>query len=322
MNDMVNAERLQRAEYIGSSDAAAILGVSKWKTALDVWRAKVFPNANDDDADRGRAKILRRGTLLEPVIRAMAVEDYGLELYTYNRRHIDEDHDFLRAEIDFETLDPDSRVINNECKSVSPFAAKQWGEAGTDEVPIDYHAQVQFGLMITGAPRCDVWALFGSDDLVPYRIERDEETIAALRQRCIRFWHEHVVAAKAPPPVTLDDVEFLMRSRRGKPIVASPEHMELVAEYADLKARIKQMEERAAELKLDIVAALLAGADGALGEKDAASLIDPISGKSLLTWKPQSASRIDVATLREQRPDIAAEFTATTTTRVLRLAKT
>jgi putative phage-type endonuclease len=322
MNDIVTAERLVRSEYLGSSDAAAILGISKWKTPLDVWRAKVAP-ASADDADQDRAKILRRGQLLEPVIRTMAVEDHDLEILSANTRVVDEDHDFLRAEIDFVTLDPDGSVVNNEAKSVSPFAAGEWGEEGTDEIPLQYHAQIQFALMVSGAPveRCDVWALFGTDNLLRYVVQRDEETIAAMRDRCVQFWHDHVIARVPPAPVTLDDVEFLMRGRRGKPLLANPEHMDWVAELRELKHKIKGAEARVEELRLAITTALLEGADGGLGEDDGAALIDPYTDKPLLTWKPQRAERVDIKALRASAPEIAAQYTTTSTSRVLRLAK-
>lgn len=322
MNDIAIHERLVRSEYLGSSDAAAILGLSKWKTPLDVWRAKVFPDAVEDEAAADRSKILRRGKLMEPVIRQMAIDDYGLTLYATNRRHEDEDYPWMRAEVDFETLDEGGAVVNNECKSVSPFAASQWGDEDTDEVPIEYHAQVQFALMVTGAQveRCDVWALFGSDKLVRYRIYRDEETIAGMRARCVEFWHEHVLAKRAPAPVTLDDVEFLMGRKRGRPVIANPDQVDLVMQYRDAKHQIKQLEERAEELKLAIVGHLLAGAGDDLSEQDAAILLDG-AGKPLLTWKPQSSSRIDVAALRKARPEVADEFTTISTSRVLRLAK-
>ncbi len=317
-------EIVDRSTYLGSSDAAAILGVSKWRTPLEVWRSKVYPAAAVQEEDPMRTKILRRGRLMEPVIRQMAVEDFDLHLTETNVRHAHPVHEWMRAEIDFETLEAEGQFVNNDCKSVSPFAADQWGDEGTDEIPIDYHAQFQYGLMVTGRQRCDVWALFGSDDLVRYVVHRDEETIAGMRAKCISFWHDHVLAKKAPPPVTIDDVEFLMRRLRGVPVPATAELLDMIAEYRSVKQTIKGGEDRVEDLKFEIIDAMRLAAEEAngrpLGEDDA-SIVDPDTRKALMTWRAQRTDRIDVTRLRADAPDIAERFTTSTVSRVLRLSK-
>lgn len=313
-----------RSTYLGSSDIAGILGVSKWTTPLDIYRRKVFPDSLRYD-EREKEKIFRRGRLLEPVIRTMAVEDHGLILLGHNNRYHDPEFDFMRAEIDFDTVDDESgQTINNDCKSVSPFAADQWGEAFTDEIPIEYHAQFQYGMMVTGRQRCDVWALFGTDDLVKYVVHRDEETIAGIREKCLTFWHDHVLALRAPAPVTLDDVEFLMRRIQGRKVVADPDTQAIVAAYADAKALAKLSEAKAEELKFQIARALLEGAERQYGkpleDEEDAALVDE-AGKPIVTWKTQTTSRLDVEMIRKVHPDVAANCSNTTTGRVMRLAR-
>ena len=44
-------------------------------------------------------------------------------------------------------------------------------------------------------------------------------------------------------------------------------------------------------------------------------------GIRLATWKSQTSNRLDSTRLRAERPDIAAEYTKTTESRVLRLSK-
>lgn len=321
MNAPAEAAVLDRSTYLGSSDAAAILGVSKWATPVDVWRRKVHPETIEEDPDK--AKIFRRGRLMEPVIREMAAEDYGLEIVAANRRYPDPEHDWMRAEIDFET-EEDGAIVNADCKSVSPFMAHEWGEEGTNEIPIEYHAQFQFGMMVTGRARCDVYALFGTDQLVRYVVHRDEETIAAMREKCIRFWHEHVLAKVPPSPVRIEDVMFLMSRTRGRPVAADPDTLERIEHYKVCKGQLKIYEAQADEHKFHILDAMRRGAEAQFGQPLApdedACLVDE-DGKPLVTWKKQSAERIDVGALREKKADIAAQFTVTSTTRVLRVVK-
>lgn len=320
---LVEIAPLSRHEYIGSSDVAGIIGVSKWATPLDVYRGKVHPESIEiTDAKR---KIFRRGHLLEPVIRTMAVEDYALNVFGVNRRYVHPARTWMRAEIDFETLDPDGSLVNNDCKSVSPHVADQWGEAETDEIPIEYHAQFQWGMFITGARRCDVWALFGADDLVRYVVHRDEAAIEGIHAKVDAFWHEHVLPKRPPSPVTIDDVEFLMRRLRGRRVVANPDVLSTIAEYVRCKENVKSIGERIDDLKFQIVDAMRQGAEeqfgNPLGDDEGAALVHPETGFELMTWRQQSSSRLDVDAVRKKAPEIAAECTKDSTTRVLRVSK-
>ena len=124
---------LDRSSYIGSSDIAAILGLSPWKTPYGVWEHKVYGIQDESTPDRDR--ILRRGARFEPVILDLLVDEEGVWIVERNQRYTDPVHPFLRAEIDAEAKDEITGEISNvEAKSVSPFAAKDWGEPGTDEV--------------------------------------------------------------------------------------------------------------------------------------------------------------------------------------------
>lgn len=315
---------IDRSTYVGSSDVAAILGISKWMTPLDAYRSKVQPETIEISDEK--RKIFRRGHLLEPVIRTMAAEDYDLKVCGINRRYIDPEYPWMRAEIDFETIDPvNGEIVFNDCKSVHPMAADKWGEMMTDEIPIEYHAQFQYGMMITGAQRCDVWALFGSDDIVPYVVYRDDDAIAGMRQKVLAFWHDHVLAKRPPPPVTIDDVEFLMRRLRGRRVEASPDVLDLIAEYRQVKGHERDIAGRLEELKFQIVNAMRAGAEEQfgkpIGDDEGAALIDPDTGMELMTWRAQQDSRIDVDALRKKAPDIAQACTKTKTIRVLRVVK-
>lgn len=181
---------IDRSLYLGSSDIAAVLGISPWRSAVDLWLDKVDPQPED-----GRnAKAKARGTRLEPYLRDMVESEFGLKIARYNQRYVDINVPYLAAEVDAETYDGD----NIELKTASPFARKEWGEEGSDELPLHYNAQVQFALGVTGRQRCRVFALIG-DDLKPYVIERDEETIDAMRERCVEFWERFVIPKVRPP---------------------------------------------------------------------------------------------------------------------------
>lgn len=207
-----------RTKYIGGSDIAAILGISPWRTAVDLWLDKTTPPRGDETS-----RVKRRGSRLEPYIADMIIEEHGLPLVARNRRYIDPKVPYFAAEIDAETAD-----ANVEIKTVHPFKANDWGQADTDELPIHYVAQAQWGLGVTGRTLCHVFPLIG-DDLRHYRVERDDETIQALRDKAADFWTKYVEPKVRPPldfstGLTNDTLRRLYPGTDGTTIVASAMH--------------------------------------------------------------------------------------------------
>lgn len=203
-----------RTKFIGGSDIAAILGISPWKTATDLWLDKIKPRV--EGGQNMAAK--RRGTRLEPYIVDMIREEHGLNIVRRGERYIDRDVPFFAAEIDAEAEDEGDafrevgEVENIEIKTVHPFKAKEWGQEETDQLPLHYLAQGQWGLGITGRQRCRFFALIG-DDLRSFVIDRDEETIAAMRARALAFWTDFV-QTKLRPPLDFADSKTLDTLRR------------------------------------------------------------------------------------------------------------
>lgn len=191
---MINNDR---RSFIGGSDIAAIIGVSPWKSAVDLWIEKTSPDV--DDSENQKAK--NRGKRLEPYIIDMIREEHGLNVMATNQRYLDGEFSYLSCEIDAE-CNP-KNIENIEIKTVHPFKAKEWGEHDTDQLPVHYVAQAQWGLGITKRDMCRVFALIG-DDLKPYVVERDDELITAMREKAYEFWTQYVVP-KIQPPMSFDE---------------------------------------------------------------------------------------------------------------------
>jgi putative phage-type endonuclease len=224
MNAVTPTERAaiaapDRSKFLGGSDIAAILGISPWKTATDLWIDKTTPPREDGRNWQAKA----RGTRMEPYIVDMIREEYGLQIVARNQRYIDADVPYFAAEIDAETADE-----NIEIKTVHPFKSREWGDLDTDQLPLHYIAQVQWGLGVHRRQRCRVFALIG-DDLRGYVVERDDETIAAMRDKAAEFWQRYVVADLRPPldyadSKTLDTLRRLYPGTDGSAIEANAMH--------------------------------------------------------------------------------------------------
>ena len=236
-----------RRKFIGGSDIAKILGIDPWKNATDLWLDKTTPPV--DETDPAKRKVLRRGSRLEPYIIDLVAEEYGMKAAARNERYQDSEVPFFACEIDCEfILGDDARIENGELKTVHPFKAKEWGELETDQLPLHYLAQVQWGLGVTRRERTHVFALIG-DDLRRYVVERDEPTIEAMRRRAEHFWNAFVIP-KVPPPLDYADPRGMETLKRlypgtdGTTIEANAEHEHwraVMATAAEMAAKYQQV---------------------------------------------------------------------------------
>lgn len=306
-----------RNEYIGSSDAAALLGVSPWKTPYAVWEHKVY--GITEDFDEQREKILKRGQRFEPMVVDMLAEEQDLWIPRRNIRYVDEEFPFLQCEVDAEEENFDGDIRNVEAKSVAQWSAKEWGEPGSDEIPAYYIAQVQFALMITKRKRAIVAALIGTDDLRIYHVNRDEEIIAHIRDVAVQFWNNNVLARVAPEPKDASDAEKIMAKFSGITVEATDELLATIKRLHGVKQAIKRLEaveERDADA---IKFALAQGLNiGGVQSIDDTAIVDS-TGRPLVTWNEQSAKRVNITKLKVEQPDIAAQFTESSSFRVMRI---
>lgn len=341
MNDITilptRAGDLDRKTYLGSSDIAAIMGLSPWATPLDVYLHKI--GEHPDPITPEKEKLFRRGKRLEPIVLEMLADEYPIQITRRSlpnspNRYIDTDVPYFAAEIDFEFMITDALAAafpqllpfvgteqNGEIKTVHPFAAKKWGEAETDEVPIEYAAQTMFGLGVRRRDVCLVVALFGADNLQVYCVERDDETISGIYRKGIDFWTNHVLARVPPDPINWDDMMRLFARINGRPVELDDATARLLANYRDAAQREKAWKDRREELRFQIADYIRRqwGADSVEEMTDNARLL--IGGEQVASWNKQSATRIDAEVLRAEEPDIAAKYSKTSWTRVLRLKK-
>lgn len=268
-----------RSKFIGGSDTAAILGVSPWKSPFALYQEKT--GEYQEEITPAKQKIFNRGKRWEPIVIEMLVdelEDRGHEvkIITRNQRYIDPDYGFLAAEIDLELM-LDGQHVNGEMKTVHPFAAKDWGEQDTDEIPIYYTSQVAHGQMVTGCNRTIVAALIGADDLRVHVVDRDEELINIIRGKEIEFW-ERIQRREAPEPTDPEDIKRLYQIDFGTVLEADEDLLELIA-----KASSKKSELKAAETSYEVLSTMIKARMG-----NAAVLLH--NGQKLATWKTNKPS--------------------------------
>jgi predicted phage-related endonuclease len=215
----------RRRTGIGSSDAAVILGVSRFGSPLSLYHDKLGnlpPSPRESD-------FTRWGLILEGPIAERFAEEVGRavlpptallgvgltsdevnaipESLLQSRYVIQRDKDEPRllascdrAQVDGERVGGKIGIL--EVKNASIYVADEWDEE-QGEPPLEYLVQVQHQLMVTGAPYASIAALVGGVRFVWADVPRDEEFIAKLRERELEFlWH---LDKGIPPPVDGSD---------------------------------------------------------------------------------------------------------------------
>lgn len=271
---------IDRTTFIGGSDVAAILGVSPWESPLQLYLKKI--GAAVDEVSPEKQRIFARGKRWEPIVVEMLIDElqdrgHDVQIIGRNQRYQDREHPFLACELDLELL-IDGEACNAEIKTVHPFAAKEWGEEGTDEIPLHYTAQVMHGLMVRQRKTAIVAPLIGVDDLRIHEVRRDDETISAIRAKEVAFW-KRVQDRNPPDPQTADDVRWLYAKDYGEIAEADDELLRMVGELHFQKTTAKHAEAAIERLSTQIKLAM----------GNAATLL--YEGRPIATWKSNKPSR-------------------------------
>jgi len=324
---------------------------------MDCWLSKVSADP-PPPLDSKTERFFRRRRRQEPVVAEMLADEgvlvsklsYGSE----PNRYTDDVFDWMRAEIDFEfpmtpsvrqrfpklAHVPDGSTLNGEIKTSYGFLQKNWGDEDAEEVPVEVAAQNGWGMMVARRPACLTAVLIGVDDLRCYPILRDPLIESWMREAALKFWFGHVLTGIPPEPKNVEDIKRLYESHRGKPVDLTSDVAKAITEIMMLRAANSANEMQIADREFAVLnhvrkawgipaADALAGTKAAreaawrkavaeVPDENAVLLLD---GMPYATWRLQSAHRLDGARLREERPEIAREFTTESRHRVLRHIK-
>jgi len=196
---LVSTKNMSREEWlsvrgngIGSSDAAVAVGISPYKSPLELWLEKTnrqpAPDLSDNDA-------VFWGTTLEHIIANVYAERTGAKVRKVNAVLQHPEYLFMLANLDRLVLHPTDGNGILEVKTAGLHSAPFWEEG----VPDSYQCQVLHQLAVTGKEWCDVAVLIGGQDFRIYRIIRDDAKIADLILREEQFWQ--CVVSDIPPAV-------------------------------------------------------------------------------------------------------------------------
>lgn len=191
-----------RAGGIGASECAAVLGISPYQTAWELYHRKLglLPPVEESDA-------MHLGNLMEPVLASLYSRRTGSLVVNQQVRVECPDHPFIRATLDGQA--EDGRLV--EFKHVGSRMAGEWGDEGTDEAPAHYLCQVHHQMLAAGANAADLAVLIGGQDFRVYTVHRDAEMDSILVPRLAEFWAR--VERHDAPEVTEPDYRVVAKLR-------------------------------------------------------------------------------------------------------------
>lgn len=294
---LVSTKEMSREEWlqwrnhgIGSSDAPVAIGMSRYKSPLELWMEKTGRKMQEDISNKDA---VFWGTTLEPIVANVYAEKTGKKVRRVNSVLQHPEHPFMLANLD--------RIVEGggvlEIKTAGLRSQGQWEEG----VPLAYQIQVLHQLAVTGKAWADVAVLIGGQEFRIYRINRDEDRIAQLVNLEQAFW-DHVIRETAPE---VDGSESsnralaLMYPRSASVLVDYTERKEMNVLFKELlvaRNATKSAEVNEAILEQRVKEAI-GFAEGAIFNQ----------GKAM--WKLSKPSRsLDVKKLTEEHPNLTAPY--------------
>ncbi len=291
----------ERANYIGGSDVATILGENPYSTPLQLWLRKrgVLPPIEE-------TPILRFGHFFEQILAIHFEETTGLKTRQVNKTYESKEHSFLRANIDRMVLADSEKGLEStavlELKTTTSHRLK----ALDGEYPREWILQVQHYLGITGFSQAWIQC-YERDTCIfhdPVLIQRDDDLIAENMSKLISWWQIHMIEGKQPEPINGEDTLILFpNSQDGIVLEATPLVMELYGELKQVRDRKDDLIRMEEHLKTKL--------QDKLGSAERIVL----AGKTLVSWKSSVMSRLNTGEFRKAHPELYKKYLTKTKTR-------
>ena len=221
----------ERRKGIGGSDAAKVLGYSRWGGPFSVWQDKV----NGVREDLSDMEAVHFGNVLEDVVAREFEEREGLKVHRINGIVTSKEHPFMLANIDRKIS---GQNVGLECKTANARKADEWEG---DELPGEYYCQVQHYCAVMGWEGCWIACLIGGQRFVHKFIPANEVFIADMIAVERDFWENYVVP-KIPPALSLFDSGASLPQTKDTMLDATEEDIECAAKLAGINAQIKGLE--------------------------------------------------------------------------------
>lgn len=305
-----------RQSGIGGSDIAAIIGVSPYATAYDIYQSKTQP-VNEEANE-----FAYWGTVLEDTVAREFSKRSGLKIQNVNFLMRHPEYRWAIANIDRAIINPaikgnvrfkDGKLTTDqivEIKTASEYVGKNWGNEDSDEVPDQYQCQAQWYMGVTGVEVCHMAVLIGGNKYRQYKIERHQDFIDYLFEAAESFWINNVLAGVEPDATTLQNAkDKYPRHNPNTTLDVEPdsEAAKVFEHYEALKAQEKEVKAALELAQTDLICQI---------QDNEALAID---GEVVATYKVQVSNRFDSSRLKKDMPELAEKYIKQSESRVMRV---
>ena len=305
-----------RQSGIGGSDIAAIIGVSPYATAYDIYQSKTQP-VNEETNE-----FAYWGTVLEDTVAREFSKRSGLKIQNVNFLMRHPEHRWAIANIDRAIINPaikgnvrfkDGKLTTDqivEIKTASEYVGKNWGLEESDEVPDQYQCQAQWYMGVTDTQICHMAVLIGGNKYRQYKIERHQDFIDYLFEAAESFWVNNVLAGVEPDATTLQNAkDKYPRHNPDTTLDVEPdsEVAKVFEHYESLKAQEKELKAALELAQTDLICQI---------QDNEALAID---GEVVATYKVQVSNRFDSSRLKKDMPELAEKYNKQSESRVMRV---
>ena len=176
-----------RRNFIGGSDAGAVVGLNPYKSAYTLWAEKLgkVPEFEGN-------LITEVGSYLEDFVATLFERETGKKVRRKNRMLINSEYPFACADVDRIVVGENAIV---EIKTTNSLPAMRRFKNG--EYPESWYCQMTHYLAVGGFDKAYLAVLIGCREFKIFVLERDEGEIKALMLAEKEFWDK--VEKKIPP---------------------------------------------------------------------------------------------------------------------------
>ena len=235
-----------RTHFIGASDVPAILGLSPWRTAYEVWLEKTGRLE-----DKAESAAMSAGKKLEA-----AVLDWAEEQLGPLKRDVTAAIPTTPILCHPDAMTQGGQPVEAKTSGITGRLYGEWGEPGTDEIPDYYVIQCLVQLEACKAEVCHVPALLGGRGFVLYRVPASSSLQQHIVEHCCQWWNKHVEGDTPPPLERLPELEVLKRVRRVPEKVIRFEDAQVVERWLEAKERLRAATVEAEEAQAAVLYAL------------------------------------------------------------------
>jgi len=276
-------DRKIRKGRITGTRIGGVVGLSKYKTPIDVWRALVEPEGVDEGSIEDSPDV-QRGKYLEAGMLEWFAHVTGAVVHHQDAAVHPVDNRFAATPDGWAKM-PDGSIVNLEVKM--PRRGDDWGESGTDDIPTCHVCQVVQEMGVFGRKLTKMIALVWGEMRI-YDVPHDPELEAILLNRGGDFYDKYVMTRIPPPPDSSDNYYKYLKHifpgmAKGEMLPTTEDLDAKVARYLAAKERADEVDDEIKLLKNQICAEI-GDAKGIKGG-DWKAVWNNVRGRQKTDWK-------------------------------------